>query len=72
LGLWEALAVTLLAETAVAVATLAIISPGRRIRAFFQGLAITPLRYFMLIWDFAIIGRFASDLWISKDRRWRK
>jgi hypothetical protein len=72
LGLWEALAVTLLAETAVAVATLAVISPGRRIRAFFQGLAITPLRYSMLIWDLAIIGRFASDLWISKDRRWRK
>jgi glycosyltransferase involved in cell wall biosynthesis len=72
LGLWEALAVTLLAETAVSVATLAVISPGRRLRALFQGLAITPLRYSMLIWDFAIIGRFASDLWISKDRRWRK
>jgi glycosyltransferase involved in cell wall biosynthesis len=72
LGLWEALVVTLIAETAVAVATLTIISPGRRIRAFFQGLATTPLRYYLLIWDFAIIGRFASDLWISKDRRWRK
>lgn len=72
LQMWWGLAVTLVAETALAVGVLAIISRGRRLTALLQGLAVTPLRYAMLVFDLVTIGRFAGDLWLTKNRRWRK
>ena len=69
---WEPLAVTLLAETALAVLVLAIVSPGERLKAIGKALITTPLRYALLIWDAVTIARFAVDLWITRNRKWRK
>lgn len=72
LKLWEPLAVTLAAETAVATLTLTAAARGHRLEYFFKGLVVTPLRYGVLLFDLITVGRFALDLWLFKNRRWRK
>lgn len=72
LQLWEPLAVTLAAETLVSVGILTSVSAGRRSRMFLQGLVMTPIRYASLLFDLVTIGRFAADLWLTRNRRWRK
>ncbi len=72
LRLWEPLAITLVAETAVATGILATVAKGRRLEYFLKGLIVTPLRYGVLLFDLITIGRFAADLWIFRNRRWRK
>jgi len=72
LQLWEPLIVTLLAEMLVSVGILTYISKGQRCKAFLQGILMTPIRYAILLFDLVTIGRFAADLWITGNRKWRK
>lgn len=72
LQMWEPLAITLLAETAVSTAILVALAKGHRLEYFFKGLLVTPLRYAVLLFDLITVGRFAADLWIFRNRRWRK
>ena len=72
LQLWEPLAVTLVAETAVATGILVTVAKGHRLQYLFKGLLVTPLRYAVLLFDLVTIGRFAADLWLFRNRRWRK
>ena len=72
LQLWEPLIVTLIAEMIVAVGILTYVSRGRRFKAFLQGILMTPIRYASLLYDLVTIGRFATDLWITGNRKWRK
>lgn len=70
---WETLLVTLVAETAVSLTILGIVSPkGRRTEMVLKGILITPVRYASLLFDLTTTLRFAGDLWLWKDRRWRK
>ncbi len=32
----------------------------------------SPLRYALILTEIVTIGRFASDLWITRNRKWRK
>jgi hypothetical protein len=72
LRMWEALAVTVAAETAICLTALALVMKGRRLEYVFKGLAATPIRYALLGTELITIGRFASDLWITNNRSWRK
>ncbi|MEW5966602.1 MAG: glycosyltransferase [Pseudomonadota bacterium] len=72
LQMWEPLAITLIAETLVATSILALVAKGRRLEYFLKGLLVTPLRYAVLLFDLVTISRFAADLWIFRNRRWRK
>ncbi|HTI96807.1 MAG TPA: glycosyltransferase [Rudaea sp.] len=72
LRLWEPLAITIIAEAIVSLAVLVAVARGERIRMFFKGILITPLRYFLMLMDFVTILRFATDLWITGNRKWRK
>ena len=69
---WEALAVTVAAETALCMIALVLVMKGRRLEYAVKGLAVTPIRYALLGMELMTIGRFATDLWITNDRRWRK
>ena len=69
---WEALAVTVACETAVCIAALMFVMKGRRLEFLLKGLAVTPIRYALLGSEVVTMGRFASDLWITKNRKWRK
>ena len=72
LRMWEPLAVTLLAELIVSLTVLCIVARGARIATVLKGIAITPLRYGLMIADTWTMGRFAVDLWITGNRKWRK
>jgi glycosyltransferase involved in cell wall biosynthesis len=72
LGWWEELAVTAAAETAICVFALAMVMKGKRVQYGLKALAITPIRYALLAMDLVTMGRFAVDLWVTRDRRWRK
>jgi glycosyltransferase involved in cell wall biosynthesis len=72
LRMWEALAVTVVFETAVCITALAIVMKGERLQYVLKGLAVTPIRYALLASELLTIGRFAADLWITDNRKWRK
>ncbi|HYO45552.1 MAG TPA: glycosyltransferase [Gemmatimonadota bacterium] len=72
LGLWEALIVTIVAEILLASTLLAISAPGQRVEYFLKCILITPIRYATLMLDFVTALRFAADLWIFGNRKWRK
>jgi hypothetical protein len=59
-------------ETLLCVSALAIVMKGQRFEYVIKGLAVTPIRYGLLGAELWTIGRFAFDLWISGNRRWRK
>jgi hypothetical protein len=69
---WEALAVTVACETAICIAALAFVMKGRRIEYILKALVVTPVRYALLGSELITIGRFASDLWVTNNRKWRK
>ena len=72
LGRWEALAVTAGAETAICALALVLVMKGRRLEYALKAFLVTPIRYGLLAFELVTIGRFAADLWITKNRRWRK
>lgn len=72
LRMWEPLAITLLAEATLSTLVLMAVSPGERLKAAGKGLLVTPLRYALIVAEILTIGRFASDLWITGNRKWRK
>ena len=72
LRMWEPLAVTIIAELLLSLAALVVVARGARISTLLKGIAITPLRYALMVADTYTIGRFAFDLWITGNRKWRK
>lgn len=81
--LWEPLIVTIIAESALSVGVLLIISRRKdevkRYRSvvrgaeyLMKGIFLTPMRYLSLMYDLVTIGVFASHVWVSGERRWRK
>jgi glycosyltransferase involved in cell wall biosynthesis len=72
LRMWEALLVTVSVETATCLFVLWLVMRGQRLQYVVKGLAIMPLRYALAAFDLVTIGRFATDLWITGNRRWRK
>src|SRR5581483_2256909 len=69
---WEPLAVTIAAETAVCLFALFLVMKGRRLEYVLKGLLVTPIRYALLASELITLGRFASDLWLTGNRKWRK
>ena len=72
LQMWEPLAVTLVAEMIVSLSVLFVVAKGARLRTLLKGIVMTPLRYALMVADTWTIGRFAVDLWITGNRKWRK
>jgi hypothetical protein len=54
------------------VAVLAVVMKGKRVEYAFKALAVTPVRYALLGTELVTIGRFACDLWVTNNRKWRK
>lgn len=69
---WEALLVTLAAETALFLFTLFITSKGDRLRTLAKGVLVTPLRYAVILTDVITTLRFIWDVLVAKDKNWRK
>jgi glycosyltransferase involved in cell wall biosynthesis len=69
---WEALAITVAVETAICMFALGVVTKGRRLEYLAKALLVTPIRYALLASELVTLGRFANDLWITKNRSWRK
>lgn len=69
---WEPLAITVAVETFIAITVLTIVAKGNRLEFFAKGILITPVRYLYILFDAVTIGRFATDIWIRRNRQWRK
>ncbi|HEV2679936.1 MAG TPA: glycosyltransferase family 2 protein [Rhodanobacter sp.] len=69
---WEPLLITLLAESVLSLMVLMVISRGERLKVLGKGLLVTPLRYALVLAEIFTISRFAIDLWITGNRKWRK
>ena len=69
---WEALAVTVAAETIICMMALALVMKGKRLEYALKAIAVTPIRYALIGMELVTIGRFATDLWITRNRSWRK
>jgi glycosyltransferase involved in cell wall biosynthesis len=72
LGHWEALFLTVLADTLLIVTTLVVVMKKRRLEYLVKGIVVTPVRYALLAFELVTIARFASDVWLTRNRRWRK
>lgn len=72
LQMWEALGITMLVESLVALVVLVISANGYRLEFLLKGLVVTPVRYLVILFDFVTMLRFAADLWFFKNKRWRK
>lgn len=72
LRMWEPLAVTVLAEMIVSLSVLFVVGKGQRLGMLLKGILITPLRYALMVFDTLTTARFAVDVWITGNRKWRK
>ena len=72
LGHWEAFWVTVACESLIGLTALVLVTKGQRLEYFFKGLAVIPVRYALLASELVTLGRFAVDLWVTKNRKWRK
>ena len=69
---WYGLALSVIAETTFSLTVLFLVARGERLRYVLKGLLVAPLRYALLLADGVTIGWFAIELWISRNRKWRK
>lgn len=72
IGAWQPLGLTVAIETLISLFILSVVSQGQRLEMVLKGLLVTPLRYASLLFDAVTIGRFAGDLWFTRQREWRK
>ena len=72
LGMWKILGITLVAESLLSWIILILVSRGNRWEFLLKGVVMTPVRYMVIAFDFFTMFRFASDIWIFRDKRWRK
>ncbi|WP_338601471.1 glycosyltransferase [Desulfoferula mesophila] len=72
MGWWEALLVTLAAETGLFLFTLFVTSKSDRFSSLLKGILITPFRYTSIIIDIVTTFRFFWDVLVTKNRDWRK
>ena len=71
-GNWEDLLIAICAETLLVVSALMIVMKNQRLEYLVKGIAVTPVRYTLLAFELVTIARFASDLWLTGNRKWRK
>ncbi len=72
LGLWKALALTILLEVIIYTIMIGFMHKNRRFKNIIKSILYTPIRYAVLLYDYLVILNFAKDLWITRSRRWRK
>jgi glycosyltransferase involved in cell wall biosynthesis len=72
LKLWFIIGITVALETLFYTIVIAILNKNHKIRNFIKSILFTPIRYSQIMFELIVIGKFTCDLWITKNRRWRK
>jgi glycosyltransferase involved in cell wall biosynthesis len=70
--LWEPLLITIALESMLTILILVYLAKDRRLEYFLKGLVTTPIRYGLVFFDVITVTRFISDLFIFRNRNWRK
>lgn len=70
---WTLLALTLTIEIAGVMLIVTLVGEMRRRPGqIWKAVVATPLRYVVMLFDLAVVLRFATDVWVVRDFRWRK
>ena len=69
---WEGLVISVVAETLITVAALTFVMKRQRLEYLLKGIAVTPIRYLLVAFELVTLTRFASDIWLTRNRKWRK
>jgi hypothetical protein len=69
---WHGLFWTIWLETTVSLLCLVLVTRGRAWHYFFKGVAVIPLRYLLVASELVTMGVFATHLWVTRERGWRK
>lgn len=69
---WEGFWLTIAFESLISLTALVLVTKGQRLEYLVKGLAIIPMRYALLLSELVTLGRFAVDLWVTRNRKWRK
>jgi hypothetical protein len=69
---WYGLFLTIGLETTVSLLALVLVTRGRAWHYFFKGVAVIPLRYLLITSELVTMGVFATHLWVTRERGWRK
>lgn len=69
---WTILAISMAAEIIIYTLVIMIMSPRKRIQNGLKSLCYAPIRYFFLMYDLVVIANFIKDIWITRNRQWRK
>jgi TRAP-type C4-dicarboxylate transport system permease large subunit len=72
LGFWTPLLMTLGAEVALYVLVITLMHKNHRIRNCIKAILYTPIRYSQIMFELFVAGKLMIDLWVTKNRRWRK
>ena len=70
--LWEPLLITVALETSFTICILMYLAKGHRVEYFFKALISTPIRYGLVFVDSVTFLIFLSDVFIFRNRKWRK
>jgi glycosyltransferase involved in cell wall biosynthesis len=71
-GNWHGFFLTISLEASVSLLALVLVTKGHRWQYFFKGVAVVPIRYALVASEVLTLGRFGTDLWLTRNRRWRK
>lgn len=69
---WEGLALTVLGEGVLGLAALVYVAGGQRLEFLLKGIVAMPIRYLLIVAELVTLAKFSTDLWITRDRKWRK
>jgi hypothetical protein len=69
---WFILLLTFILETSLRACTVLFLHQTHRFKYFLRTYLFSPINYLQILFDLIVLAQFISDLWITKNRRWRK
>lgn len=70
--LWMPLFITILFESLITISVLVYLAKGHRFEYLVKAIVTTPIRYALVLVDIYTIIRFLLDVFVFKNRKWRK
>lgn len=70
--LWSILLFTYILETSFRAFIVLLLCKKQRVKYFLGILIFSPINYTQVLFDLVVLSRFMIDLWVTKNRKWRK
>ncbi len=69
---WEILFFTLLIEVSIYTSVITLLHKHKHIKNALKCIFYTPFRYSVILFDIFVIANFVKDIWITRNRKWKK